>query len=67
MKEYVGVLGFKVVICYDKMGNWKRDKIIFRQDADQTIEEREALSVIQYLYDEGFIVDRRIEYQVLSN
>ena len=67
MKEYIDVLGFKVVICYDKRGNWKRDKIIFRQDPDQTIEEREALSVIQYLYDEGFIVDRRIEYQVLSN
>jgi hypothetical protein len=66
VKEYVDVLGFNVVICYDKMGNWKRDKIIFRQDTNQTIEEREALSVIQYLYDEGFIVDRRIQYQILN-
>jgi hypothetical protein len=65
--EYIDVLGFSIVICYDEMGNWKRDKVIFYQHPDQTIGEREALNVIQYLYSEGFIVDRRVAYQVLTD
>jgi hypothetical protein len=49
------------------MGNWKRDKVVLYQHPDQTIGDREARSVIQYLYDEGFIVDRRVDYEILND
>ena len=67
MDEHIDVLGFSIAICYDKTGNWKRDKVILYQHPDQLIEERDALNVIQYLYNEGFIVDRRVAYQVLTD
>ena len=67
MDEHIDVLGFSIAICYDKTGNCKRDKVILYQHPDQMIEERDALNVIQYLYNEGFIVDRRVDYQVLTS
>ena len=65
MDEYLNVLGLSVIICYDKTGNWKRDKVVLCGHPDQIIEEDEALHTIQYLYDEGFIVDRRISYEII--
>jgi hypothetical protein len=67
VEEYIDVRGFSAVIRYDEMGNWKRDKVVLYQHPDQTIGDREARSVIQYLYDEGFIVDRRVDYEILND
>ena len=34
-------------------------------DKDDSINEAEIKKIIQYLYDEGFILDRRTPYQVV--
>ena len=65
MDDYLNVLGLSVIICYDKTGDWERDKVLLCEHSNQTIEEDEVLHVIQYLYDEGFIVDRKISYEII--
>lgn len=62
MNEFLNVRGLGVIICYDKAGYWKRDKVVFPTGT----EEQQALDIIQYLYDEGFLVDRRISYEIVT-
>ena len=43
---------------------WMLEKILIF-DKDDSINEAEIKKIIQYLYDEGFILDRRTPYQVV--
>ena len=46
-------------------GYWK-NKRIYIYDPEQKIETKDIFKIIQYLYDEGFLEDRRTEYEVIT-
>ena len=46
-------------------GYWK-SKRIYIYDPKQKIETKDIFKIIQYLYDEGFLEDRRTEYEVIT-
>ena len=46
-------------------GYWKRKKILIHDVIESGLEEEEVAAIIQYLYDEGFIEDRRMEYKII--
>jgi len=49
-----------VILNYDD--NWvNSDLLILKHDATSW----EALDIINYLYEEGFILDRRIQYKIV--
>ena len=45
--------------CED--GNWRHDTI-FLYNTQKIITKAEIMTIIQYLYDEGYIQDRRTKY-----
>ena len=49
---------------YDKMGNWKNDKI-YIYDCTEELSDIEAEAMVDYLYSEGFILDRRIKMTIV--
>ena len=51
----------KVYLCED--GNWRHDTV-FIYNNSKCIAEKEIDSVMQYLFDEGFIKDRRTKYYI---
>jgi len=57
------------VEIYDKPtgvpDNWQSKAIKIYDPLESITEERERI-VIQYLYDEGFIEDRRTDYEVVT-
>ena len=51
-----------VVLNTDEDGDWMKDVlIILKKDA----KEKEIDYIIKYLYEEGFILDRRIAYKIV--
>jgi hypothetical protein len=46
-------------------GHWKRKKILIHDVIESGLDEEEVVAIVQYLYDEGFIEDRRMEYEVI--
>jgi len=51
-----------VVINTDESGVWIEDSLlILKPDAS----EEEIRDIINYLYEEGFILDRRIQYKIV--
>ena len=55
----IGEYPVQVHLCRD--GYWKHDTI-FIWNTSKCISQKEAKSIIQYLYDEGFISDRRTKW-----
>jgi hypothetical protein len=53
-----------VEIHYDKMGHWQKDKI-YIYDCTEELPEKEADHIVSYLYEEGFIMDRRTEMTIV--
>ena len=51
----------KVLPCED--GNWRHDTVFIYNDT-KVIAEREIDTLMQYLFDEGFISDRRTKYYI---
>lgn len=51
----------KVFLCED--GNWRHDSV-FIYNNTKVIAEKEINTLMQYLFDEGFIKDRRTKYYV---
>jgi hypothetical protein len=47
-------------------GHWKRKKIFIHDVIESGLKEAEIAAIIQYLYEEGFIEDRRIECKIIS-
>jgi len=46
-------------------GHWK-SKRLYIYDPNQKIERDDIFNIIQYMYDEGFLEDRRTEYEVIT-
>jgi len=55
------------VEVYDKdpTENFWKDKKIYIYDCLSDLSEKERDSIINYLYEEGFVDDRRIEFEVI--
>jgi hypothetical protein len=51
----------EVYVCGD--GDWQRDTV-FLYNSQKVITKVEIRSIIQYLYDEGYIKDRRTRYMI---
>jgi len=50
-----------IILNTDEDGAWTKDNLIILKK-DST--EEEVANIISYLYDEGFIWDRRINYEI---
>ena len=50
-----------IILNTDESGAWTKDNLIILKK-DST--EEEVANIISYLYDEGFIWDRRINYEI---
>ena len=67
----VNVQGFIVEIirptniCYPGLGFWRLDKIKIHSP-HLIISEKQTQNIIEYLYSEGFIQDRRTTYEIVS-
>ncbi len=46
-------------------GFWMKEKILI-YDNDNSISESEIKKIKEYLYDEGFILDRRTPYEIVQ-
>ena len=62
--EKIILNGLQVEIFFDKTGDWKKDKV-YIYDCKEALTDEEAIRMICYLYDEGFIMDRRIEFVIV--
>jgi len=56
--------GISVEVHHDKTGSWKKDKI-YIYDCTEELPEEEAQRMVDYLYQEGFIMDRRTEMTIV--
>ena len=56
--------GLAVEIYYDALGDWRKD-LVYIYDCKEDLSDAEAEKIIGYLYDEGFIMDRRIEFVIV--
>ena len=54
-----------VKISLHDSGRWTDDKVLI-YEKNITITETLVSSIIQYLYDEGYIVDRRTKYEIVK-
>jgi hypothetical protein len=55
----------KTNIHFPAAGYWK-NKTVCIYDPNQKIERDNIFNIIQYMYDEGFLEDRRTEYEVIT-
>ena len=51
----------KVFLCND--GNWRHDTVFIYNDT-KVIAQKEIRAIIQYLYEEGFVKDKRTKYYI---
>jgi len=51
----------KIFLCND--GNWRHDSV-FIYNNTKCIAEKEIEIIIEYLFNEGFIKDRRTQYHI---
>ena len=54
-----------VLIFYDQSGIWTKDKVLIDGET-RPIGSAEATCMVEYLFNEGFIQDRRTTYKVVS-
>jgi len=60
-QEDLIVNGVPVIVNSDENGAWMKDRvIILKPDATET----EVIGIVSYLYEEGFILDRRTRCEV---
>tara|TARA_Y100000310_G_C20630670_1_gene788463 strand:- start:984 stop:1175 length:192 start_codon:yes stop_codon:yes gene_type:complete len=61
-QQDVVINSIPVIINTDESGMWTEDFLmVLKQDAT----EKEVKDVINYLYEEGFILDRKIQYKIV--
>jgi len=58
---YVNKYKTKVFLCED--GNWRHDTVFIYNDS-KCIAQKEIQTIIEYLYNEAFIKDRRTKYYI---
>lgn len=64
MNIRVEVYSWMVEIHYNPEGDWQADKI-YIYDPQVKITEEEIYNIIDYIYSEGFIEDRRTPYEIV--
>jgi hypothetical protein len=57
--------GYPVIVHTDKMGRWKYDLIEIK-DVDHKITLNLVSYILNYLYQEGFVLDRRITTHIID-
>ena len=62
--EEIVVSGLLVEIRRDKTGKWQEDQL-FIFASEEGLEDAEVANIINYLYEEAFIMDRRINYEII--
>tara|TARA_Y100000310_G_scaffold345083_1_gene461678 strand:- start:790 stop:1020 length:231 start_codon:yes stop_codon:yes gene_type:complete len=61
-------LGFVVEVYPCRDGDWRHDTVfIYHNDTKRLIAKREVGAILQYLYDEGYIQDRRTKYEIVDS
>ena len=67
MEEHDALLvdGVAIVIRCDKSGNWKNDEIEI-YDPIENLTKSRIISLVNYIYEEGYIVDRRVKVQIID-
>jgi len=50
-----------VIVNRDSDGSWMKDCVIILKP---DVTDKEIMSVMSYLYEEGFVLDRRTRYEV---
>jgi hypothetical protein len=61
MKQQDLVINNIAIVLNRDEDNWTNDNlIVLKPDA----KDYEVINIVNYLYDEGFIVDRRIKYEI---
>ena len=61
-------LGFPVEVHLCNDGNWMHDTVfIYNTNKKRIISKREIYATLQYLYDEGYIKDRRTKYEMVDS
>lgn len=63
MDLIINKLNVKVCLC--RSGFWQHDTVFIYNDS-KCIAEKEIKTIMQYLYDEGFIKDRRTKFYILE-
>lgn len=54
----------RVFLCNDE--NWRHDTVFIYNNHEKSIREAKIEVVMQYLYDEGYIKDRRTKYEIFD-
>jgi hypothetical protein len=54
----------KVFLCKDR--NWRHDTVFIYNNDEKCIKDKKINKILQYLYDEGYIVDRRTKYEIFD-
>ena len=54
----------KVFPCRD--GNWRHDTVFIYNTNRKSIKDIKIQKIMQYLYDEGYIKDRRTKYEIFD-
>mgnify|MGYP003125891175 CR=1 FL=1 len=62
MKEQLRIKGCDLEVRYSKSGFWQEDLIVFFSPPS----ERNKPLIIEYLYEEGFILDPRTPVRILD-
>tara|TARA_B100000809_G_C14766586_1_gene397828 strand:+ start:231 stop:464 length:234 start_codon:yes stop_codon:yes gene_type:complete len=57
--------GVAIVVLSDKTGNWKKDTVEIYDPEDDLANSRIA-SLVNYIYEEGYIADRRTQVNVID-
>ena len=68
--EALYIKSFSIKVIYDidssvPEGYWENDKILIF-DPYKKIKKVDIVYIIQYLYEEGFIQDRRTQYEIIN-
>ena len=62
MKQKDLIINNVSVVLNTDENNWTNDNLIILKN---DVSQEEIISIIDYLYEEGFILDRRIEYKIV--
>ena len=54
----------KVFLCSD--GNWRHDTVFIYNTDRKSIKDVKIKKIMQYLYDEAYIKDRRTKYEIFD-
>jgi uncharacterized protein YrrD len=54
----------KVFLCRD--GDWRHDAVFIYNNNKKSIKDKKIKTIMQYLYDEAYIKDRRTKYEIFD-